>query len=167
MEPFIGEIRLFAGNFAPNGWALCNGQLLSIAQNTALFSLLGTYYGGDGKTTFALPNFQGSAPVHQGQGAGLTERVIGASGGDPSVTLLSSQMPSHNHLPNSSSTPTQANPEGALWSNTPGLRGTPVYAANADTAMHPMAIGWSAIAPIIGPISPAMIPVDTPVSTVW
>jgi microcystin-dependent protein len=96
-DPYIGEIRIFAGNFAPHGWALCNGQLLAISQNTALFSLLGTYYGGDGKTTFALPNFQGSVPMHQGQGPGLTLRDLGEVGGSPTVTLLTTEMPSHAH----------------------------------------------------------------------
>lgn len=141
MDPYLGEIRLFAGNFAPKGWALCNGQLMPITQNTALFSLLGTQYGGDGKTTFALPNFQGRAPVHRGQGPGLTDRRVGQSGGTPTVTLLTSEMPAHSHVPNASTAPTQGNPEGAVWSNTPGLRGTPIYAANADTYMSSMAIG--------------------------
>src|SRR5215475_10136566 len=96
-DPFVGEIRIFAGNFAPKGWALCNGQLLPISQNTALFSLLGTYYGGDGKTTFALPNLQGSAPLQQGQGSGLSLRDLGEIGGEQTVTLLQTEMPSHTH----------------------------------------------------------------------
>jgi microcystin-dependent protein len=96
-DPFVAEIRIFAGNFAPTGWALCNGQLLPISQNTALFSLVGTTYGGDGKSTFGLPNLQGSAPMFWGQGPGLTDRVIGESGGEQSVTLLSGEMPAHNH----------------------------------------------------------------------
>jgi microcystin-dependent protein len=96
-NPFLGEIRIFAGNFAPRGWALCNGQILAISQNTALFSLLGTNYGGNGQTTFALPNFQGRAPMHQGQGPGLTQRVVGEEGGSPTVTLLVTEMPAHNH----------------------------------------------------------------------
>ena len=96
-DPFVAEIRIFGFNFAPTGWAMCNGQLLPISQNTALFSLLGTFYGGDGKSTFALPDLQGSAPLHQGQGAGLSEYVIGQPGGAQFVTLLSSEMPFHNH----------------------------------------------------------------------
>lgn len=96
-NPFVGEIRIFAGNFAPTGWALCNGQLLPISQNTALFSLLGTQFGGDGKSNFALPNMQGSAPVHQGQGPGLTDRFMGEAGGESSVTLINSEMPFHTH----------------------------------------------------------------------
>lgn len=97
MDPFLGEIRMFAGNFAPVGWALCNGQLLSIAQNTALFSLFGTTYGGDGRVTFALPNLQGRAPMHWGNGAGLTPRVLGEEAGTPTVTLTGVQIPAHIH----------------------------------------------------------------------
>src|SRR5437763_9456727 len=96
-NPCVAEIRLFAGNFAPTGWALCNGQLMPISQNTALFSLLGTTYGGNGQSTFALPNLQGSAPLGQGQGPGLTSRALGEVGGSPSVTLLANQMPLHAH----------------------------------------------------------------------
>src|ERR1044071_1506189 len=96
-DPFVAEIRIFAGSFAPTGWALCNGQLLPISQNTALFSLLGTFYGGDGKSTFALPNLQGSVPIHQGQGQGLSEYFIGQQSGSETVTLIDSEMPSHTH----------------------------------------------------------------------
>jgi microcystin-dependent protein len=96
-EPFVAEIRVFACNYAPLGWALCNGQLLSISQNTALFSLLGISYGGNGTTTFALPNLQGYAPMHQGQGTGLSPRTIGETSGSASVTLLTSDMPAHTH----------------------------------------------------------------------
>jgi microcystin-dependent protein len=95
--PFVAEIRMFGFNFAPTGWAQCNGQLLPISQNTALFSLLGTFYGGDGKSTFALPNLQGNVPIHQGQGPGLSEYFIGQQGGSQSVTLLNSEMPAHSH----------------------------------------------------------------------
>lgn len=96
-SPFLAEIRIFAGNFAPKGWALCSGQLMPISQNTALFSLLGTFYGGDGKSTFALPNLQGSGPMHQGQGPGLSNRFLGESLGEAAVTLLQSEMPVHPH----------------------------------------------------------------------
>jgi microcystin-dependent protein len=96
-DQFVAEIRIFAGNFAPTGWAVCNGQLLPISQNTALFSLLGTMYGGDGKSTFALPNLQGSAPMHQGQGPGLSERFLGEQSGSDTVTLLESEIPAHAH----------------------------------------------------------------------
>ena len=96
-EPFIAEIRIFAGNFAPRGWAFCNGQLLPVSQNTALFSLLGTTYGGDGRTTTALPNLEGRAPMHAGRGPGLTSRRLGQRGGVETVTLTEAQMPNHNH----------------------------------------------------------------------
>jgi microcystin-dependent protein len=97
-DPFVAEIRMFAGNFAPTGWATCDGQLLPVSQNTALFSLLGTFYGGDGKSTFALPNLQGSTPIGQGQGSGLSEYFLGQQGGSQFVTLLQSEMPVHNHF---------------------------------------------------------------------
>jgi microcystin-dependent protein len=96
-DPFVAEIRMFAGNFAPTGWATCDGQLLPISQNTALFSLLGTFYGGNGQSTFALPDLQDSVPLHQGAGAGLSQRFLGEQSGTPFVTLLTSEMPLHNH----------------------------------------------------------------------
>lgn len=96
-EPFIAEVRIFAGNFAPRGWAFCNGQLLPVSQNTALFSLIGTTYGGDGRTTTALPNLQGRAPMHPGRGPGLTSRRLGQRGGVETVTLSEAQMPNHTH----------------------------------------------------------------------
>ena len=97
MDPFVAEIRIFPFNFAPKGWAFCNGQLLPISQNTALFSLLGTTYGGDGKSTFALPNLQGNTPMHPGQGPGLSLHDLGETGGSPTVTLLESEIPAHTH----------------------------------------------------------------------
>src|SRR5262245_43747114 len=97
MDPFLAEIRIFAGNFAPRGWALCNGQLLAIAQNTALFSLLGTTYGGNGTTTFGLPNLQNRLPMHAGQGPGLSPRDLGEVSGEETVTLVMNQMPQHSH----------------------------------------------------------------------
>jgi len=96
-EPFVGEIRMFAGNFAPRGWAFCDGQLLAVSQNDALFSLLGTIYGGDGRTTFGLPDMRGRIPIHAGHGPGLSERRLGAKGGAEAVTLTVNQMPSHGH----------------------------------------------------------------------
>ena len=96
-EPFLGSILLFGGNFAPRGWAFCNGQLLPINQNTALFSLLGTTYGGNGQTTFALPDLRGRTPIHFGQGPGLSNYSEGEMGGAESVTLISTQMPAHQH----------------------------------------------------------------------
>jgi microcystin-dependent protein len=96
-SPFVAEIRIFSCNFAPTGWAMCNGQLLPISQNTALFSLLGTYYGGDGKSTFALPDMQGNAPMEQGDGAGLSQRFLGEMSGSQNVTLLQTEIPVHTH----------------------------------------------------------------------
>jgi microcystin-dependent protein len=95
--PFVAEIRAFGFQFAPTGWAACNGQLLSISQNTALFSLIGTFYGGNGTSTFGLPNLQGAVPMHAGNGAGLTPRVVGETGGASTEALLSTEMPQHNH----------------------------------------------------------------------
>jgi microcystin-dependent protein len=97
MDPFVAEIRIFPFNFAPKGWAFCDGQLLPISQNTALFSLLGTTYGGDGKSTFALPNMQGNVPMHPGQGQGLSLRDLGEMSGSETVTLIQSEMPLHAH----------------------------------------------------------------------
>jgi len=96
-NPFVAEIRIFPFNFAPKGWAFCDGQILPLSQNTALFSLLGTTYGGDGKSNFALPNFQGAAPMQQGQGPGLSLRDLGETGGEQTVTLLQTEIPQHNH----------------------------------------------------------------------
>jgi len=105
VEPFLAEIRIFGFNFPPTGWAFCNGQLMPISQNTALFALLGTIYGGDGKSTFALPDLRSSAPMHEGQGLGLSYRNQGEVGGSQTVTLLQSEMPVHTHTVNASSTP--------------------------------------------------------------
>ncbi len=114
-DPFVAEIRTFAGNFAPTGWALCNGQLLPISQNTALFSLLGTTYGGDGVTNFALPNLQSRAPMHAGNGPGLTPRNLGESGGYETVAITPSQAPAHTHaLRANSGSANSADPTGAV-----------------------------------------------------
>src|SRR5690606_2295885 len=99
-EPFLGEIKMFAGTFAPNGWAKCEGQILSISHNSALFSLLGTTYGGDGQTTFALPDLRGRAPLHSGQGPGLSDYSLGQQGGTESTTLTVNNLPAHNHTIN-------------------------------------------------------------------
>jgi microcystin-dependent protein len=121
-DPFVAEIRIFPFNFAPRGWAFCNGQLMPISQNTALFALLGTTYGGDGKSNFALPNLQGATPLHPGQGAGLSLRDLGQQGGSEYVTLLQSEIPMHSHILRSSAD------DGDL--NTPG--GQRVLAASLN-----------------------------------
>lgn len=138
MDPFLGEIRMFGGNYAPRGWALCNGQLLPIAQNTALFSLLGTTYGGNGQTTFALPDLRSRVPMHAGQGAGLSSYNLGEAAGSESVTLLTSEMPMHTHAlacaasPALTSTP---DPAGKFIANT---EPTNSYAETADSMSGPL-----------------------------
>ncbi len=138
-NPYVGEIRLFAGNFEPIGWMFCRGQLLSIANNPVLFALIGTTYGGDGQNTFALPDLQGRVPLHQGRGPGLSPRVIGEEGGTETVTLQAGQMPSHTHaLHASASAATGSSPAGALLAAT----AMPSYDTGlAATAMAPGAIG--------------------------
>jgi len=117
-DPFIGEIRMFAGTFAPQGWAFCDGQLLTISQYNALFSLLGMTYGGDGRTTFGLPDLRGRLPIHQGTGPGLSNRRIGESGGQENVTLTTAQLPAHSHPFNASTaTASSADPSGNLPAN--------------------------------------------------
>jgi microcystin-dependent protein len=141
-DQFVAEIRMFAGNFAPLGWAFCNGQLLPISQNTALFSLLGTSYGGNGMSTFGLPNLQGSAPIGAGQGPGLSLRILGEVGGEPTVTLLSTQLPAHAHTPNAvAGGGTATSPAGAVWASQPGRTPPPAYASNSNVNMAPGAIG--------------------------
>lgn len=143
-DQFVGEIRIAGFSFAPNGWAQCNGQLLPISQNTALFSLLGTQFGGNGISTFALPNFQGAAPMGQGNGVGLTPRVIGESGGESSVELLISEMPSHNHnVTGNLQAGNQNSPAGANWGSAHiGKTGLDTYTANtgSNVSMNPGAL---------------------------
>lgn len=130
-EPFVGEIRMFGFNFAPQGWALCDGQLLPISQNVALFSLLGTTYGGDGTTTFALPNLQSRVPIHQGQGAGLSSYVAGQAGGTETVTLAAAQMPEHTHsVKASSSAAASDKPEGRALAQSH----SPIYTPEPDAS---------------------------------
>ena len=117
-EPFIGEIRLVGFNFAPVGWALCDGQLLSIAENDALFALIGTTYGGDGQSTFALPNFQSRIPIHQGTGSSGTTYTIGEMGGTETVTLIVNQIPTHTHPAQAQSgAGNQPGPGGNVWAS--------------------------------------------------
>ena len=114
-QPYIGEIRMFGGSFAPAGWAFCNGQLLPISENDALFILLGTTYGGDGQETFALPNLQSRIPIHMGQGSGTSSYTLGESGGVETVTLTTNQIPIHTHPPLASNTGGSDNPSGNYW----------------------------------------------------
>lgn len=119
-EPYVGEIRMFAGNFAPLGWAFCDGQLLAVSQNDALFSLFGTIYGGDGRTTFGLPDMRGRVPIHAGHGPGLTERRLGARGGAEAVTLTVNQLPSHTHAYNATTSAGLGNsPQNAFIGESP------------------------------------------------
>ena len=131
---FIGEIRMFGGNYPPRGWAFCNGQLLPIQKYQALFALVGTTFGGDGRTTFGLPNLQGAVPVGVGQGVGLNNRTRGQRGGQATVTLTSLQLPAHSHLAASSEAKgNQKSPAGRVWSAT--ADGSPAYASGAPSTM--------------------------------
>ena len=146
-DQFVAEIRIFGFNFAPLGWAPCNGQLLPLSQNTALFSLVGTYYGGNGTSTFGLPNLQGNAVLGAGNGAGLTPRVIGETEGEASVTLLATQLPSHTHTANANIPGNSADPGNTtVWGNVGSQRPAPnIYATTAGTpvGMNGAALGLS------------------------
>lgn len=142
-DPFVGEIRIVAFNFAPRGWAFCSGQILPLSQNTALFSLLGTTYGGNGESTFALPDLRDRAPMHWGQGPGLSLRDLGESGGSSTVTLVTSELPAHNHTISSKITAGNlANPEGNIWAAGVGRTPPPLYQNGAaNVTMHSDALG--------------------------
>ena len=141
MDPYIGEIRLFAGTFAPVGWAFCDGQILRVAENQALFSVIGNPYGGDGKTTFALPDLRGYAPMHFGAGTGLTPRKFNEKGGTSFVTLMESQMPKHSHTAQCQTTSNSTSAEGTVWGTSPGGKSPkPVYSDRADTPLNALAI---------------------------
>ena len=138
-DPFLGQITMFGGNFAPRGWALCNGQLLDISSNTALFSILGTTFGGDGRTTFGLPDLRGRTPLHSGgsTGPGLSSRPLGSKGGTETVTLTTAQMPSHQHLVTCSEQPgTTKDPENNLPAEAalPGDNQVKIYATGGRSA---------------------------------
>lgn len=142
-DPFVAEIRIFPFNFAPTGWAQCNGQLLPLSQNTALFSLLGTMYGGDGKSTFALPDLQGAAAMFWGQGTGLSLRDQGELGGSPTVTLLTSEIPSHVHTVNAKVAGGQAVPTGLVWGTSSAAKAAANFyapAAPSPVTMNPGAL---------------------------
>lgn len=141
-NPFLAEIRIFTGNFAPKGWALCDGQLMSISQNTALFSLLGTTYGGNGTSNFALPNLQGCAPMQAGQGPGLSLRDLGETAGEQTVTLLQTEMPAHSHTAQAATTGGGVStPTNNAWAS--GIKGhAPAYspsASGSNVQMNPFA----------------------------
>lgn len=138
-DQFVAEIRIVPFNFPPTGWAFCNGQLLPLSQNTALFALLGTVYGGDGKSTFALPNMQDSAPMHPGQGQGLSDRVLGEQSGEQFVTLLTSEIPAHSHTVRGSSNPADTGEvAGNSWGLGQNERGdVDAYQTAQNTTMAP------------------------------
>lgn len=146
-SPFVAEIRIFGFNFAPTGWAFCNGQLLPISQNTALFSLLGTTYGGDGKSTFGLPDMQDSAPMHPGQGPGLSQRFLGEQSGSETVTLLESEIPMHSHTLRAT---VEEGTQGTLTSGATlaGSVGGQMYQKTTNTGLVPMA--FQALSPAGG-----------------
>ena len=139
-NPFVAEIRIFTGNFPPKGWALCDGQLMSISQNTALFSLLGTTYGGNGTSNFALPNLQGCTPMQPGQGQGLSLRDLGETGGEQTVTLLQSEMPAHSHSISADANLTNANqhsPANHVLGNATGKTDFSSVISQPNTTMNP------------------------------
>lgn len=144
-DPLIGQIVMFGGNFAPRNWATCDGQLLLISQNSALFSILGTVYGGDGRTTFGLPDLRGRLPIHEGSGPGLTPRALGSPGGAEKVGLTEAHLPSHNHpLQGSTDQATEADPAASGGNKVPAQAELNIYTDSApDTAMAANAIGAS------------------------
>lgn len=136
--PLLGTIKMFGGNFAPRSYAFCDGQLLQISQNSALFALIGTTYGGNGTTTFALPDLRGRLPLHQGQGSGLSSYALGQNGGTETVTLITQQLPTHTHAAQANvNTGTQPDPGNAVWA-TSGLN--QFLATNANQTMNPNAL---------------------------
>jgi microcystin-dependent protein len=142
MNPYLGEIRIFAFNFAPKGWAMCNGQLLAISSNTALFSLIGTYYGGNGTSTFALPDLRSRVPIHQGQGQGLSPYNIGQVAGNETVTLNLQQMPQHNHTMNVFNGPAGTNRSGNAYL-ADSSSGNIYTTSAANATLNPSAISFN------------------------
>jgi len=146
-SPFLGQIVMFGGNFAPTGFALCNGQLLAISQNTALFSLLGTFYGGNGTSNFALPDLRGSVPVHMGQGPGLSQYVLGQTGGTPNVTLTAATMPAHGHVFNASTANATGSSPSGLVPAKPTAANAAAYAVSQSApALAPQTMNTSSVA---------------------
>lgn len=155
MDDFLGIIKIFAGNFAPRGWAFCDGQLLSISQNSALFSLLGTTYGGDGMTTFALPDLRGRAPVHAGNGPGLTDRRIGQRFGSETVTLTEANLPGHSHTTsvNAASEGDTDNPTGSVVAG----NGVNSFGTASDTTLSSETTGNTGGGQAINNLQPVLV----------
>ncbi|MBF5040970.1 phage tail protein [Aggregicoccus sp. 17bor-14] len=148
-DPFVAEIRMMPFNFAPKGWAFCDGQILPLSQNTALFSLLGTTYGGDGKSNFALPNLQGNVPMHPGQGPGLSLHNLGETGGSQTVSLLQSEIPAHTHALMGSSLPGEGNDPGpSVVLASPGA--VPLYNVGSPGPVQPTTLAPQALTPAGG-----------------
>ncbi|MGC5328525.1 phage tail protein [Brevibacillus sp. SYSU BS000544] len=139
MDPYLGEIRLFAGSYAPDGWAICDGSSLPVNKNVPLYSIIGNKFGGD-KNNFNLPDFRNRVPMCFGDGPGLTSRAFASNAGQDTVTLLQSQIPIHTHLPCGVQTQTLKEPAGAVWANSDGRMGANVYSDTADTTMNAGAI---------------------------
>lgn len=142
MDPYVGEIRLFAGSYAPVGWAFCEGQSLDVSSNQILFSVIGPAFGGDGKTTFNLPDLRGVAVMHQGAGPGLTPRAYATGGGKANIALGYGQLPVHDHAPNAQTKATEQSPIGTIWASGPGGKAAKrTYSQQLDTPMNQNAVG--------------------------
>ncbi|MFD1884539.1 phage tail protein [Paenibacillus wenxiniae] len=140
MDPFVGEIRLFSGNFAPRGWLLCNGQQVNVRDYQVLYALLGNTFGGTAMQNFKVPDLTGKAPIHRGAGPGLTARSFATTAGTTSETINYSQMPAHDHTVQSINTVNTADPTGALWGNIPKLGAVSPYNTAADATMGPLTV---------------------------
>lgn len=140
-SPYVGEIRMFGGNYAPLGWALCQGQLMSISENETLFNLIGTTYGGDGQNTFALPDLRSRVPIHMGAGPGLSPNVIGERAGVETVILTAQQMPTHSHTPMANTVGSATAPTNGVWANSPAIQFQP--APTGGVTMNVGALGVS------------------------
>ncbi|WDF50047.1 tail fiber protein [Paenibacillus sp. KACC 21273] len=143
MDPFVGEIRLFSGNFAPIGWLLCNGQQVNVRDYQVLYALLGNTFGGTAMQNFKVPDLTGKAPLHRGAGQGLTVHNFATSGGTTTETLNYSQMPIHDHIPQSMNTVSTGEPTGAIWGNIPKAGLVTTYNTASDAIMGPLTIGAS------------------------